>query len=82
MINLLPAGEESRREEIITKRLHRELVGPSVVGPSVEVVPRGRARGRARQELYDKGCVADLLELKGDWNQQQIFEALECTFAS
>ncbi len=45
------------------------------MGPSVEVVPRGRAR----QELYDK---ADLLELKGDWNQQQIFEALECTFAS
>ncbi len=22
------------------------------------------------------------MELKGDWNQQQIFEALECTFAS
>ena len=49
-----------------------------LVEPGTEVVPRGTTR----QSLHDQGCIADLLEIAGDWGQVEVFQLLEKTFES
>ena len=48
-----------------------------LVGPGVNNVPRGQLW----QDLHDQGCVADVMEFCGAWNQTLVFDALESAFS-
>ena len=47
-----------------------------LVDVGVTTVPRGQAW----QDLHDKGCIADELEINGAWTEPEVFDALEGAF--
>ena len=36
---------------------------------------------QAWQDLHDKGCIADVLEINGAWTEQEVFDALDGAFS-
>ena len=48
-----------------------------LVDVGVTIVPRGQAW----QDLHDKGCIADVLEINGAWTEQEVFDAMEDAFS-
>ena len=47
----------------------------------VDVGVTSDPRGQAWQDLHDKGCIADVLEINGAWTEQGVFDALDGAFS-
>ena len=48
-----------------------------LVGPGECTVPRGQTW----QDLHNAGCVADVMEIGGAWDEAELFSALESAFS-
>ena len=47
-----------------------------LVGPNFENVPKGKVR----QQLHDDGCICDMMEFTGTWDEEAVMKCLMDTF--
>ena len=43
-----------------------------LVAPETAIVPRGKAR----QQLHDDGCICDMMEFTGSWDEEDVMKSL------
>ena len=38
-------------------------------------------KGKARQQMHDDGCICDMMEFTGSWDEEAVMKSLEEAFA-